>query len=151
MRGVPAWPAFDGETMKKAWIFAAGMVLSLHAAAGELRIDTFDHDKIGIEGGQCTFEDRAHKNVLSTDWIEYFWIKVDGRMVKLAGRQTDAVIERQQKARIWRQTVTGSGLTLVIDLVETGEGEDAKGYKGTIEVRRGDDRKRIAVTADCGA
>ena len=137
--------------MKKAWMFAAGMVLSLHAGAGELRIDAFDHDKMGIQGAQCTFEDRAHKNVLSTDWVELYWLKVDGRMVKLVGRQTDAVVERQQKAKIWRQTVTGSGLTLVIDLVLTGEGEDAKGYKGTIDVRRGDDRKRIAVTAECGA
>jgi len=152
MRGMPAWPVFfDGKTMKKTWMCAAGMLVSLHAAAAGLRIDQFDHDKLNIQGGQCAFEDAGHRNVLSTDWVEVYWLKVDGKMVKLTGTQTDDVIEQQQKAKIWRQTVTGSGLTLVIDLKETGEGDDAKGYQGTIEVRRGADRKRIAVTAECGA
>ena len=151
MRGMPAWPVFDGKTMKNAWMFAAGMLVPLCAAAGELRIDRFDHDKLGIQGAQCTFEDRGHRNVLSTDWVELYWLKVDGRMVKLVGRQTDAEIERQQKSKTWRQTVAGSGVTLVIDLVLTGTGDDAEGYKGTIEVRRGNDRKRIAVTVECGA
>ena len=137
--------------MRKRWIAIACASFAMHAHAGSLQIGPFDPEKLNLEGSQCAFDNQAGRTVLASDRIEYFWLKIDGKMVKLTGRQTDAEIGRQLKAKRWRQVVTGQGVTLVLDLVETGRGEDVTGYKGRIEIRQGRESVRVFVDGDCGA
>ena len=137
--------------MKKRWIAIACASFAMHAHAGNLQIGPFDPDQLNLEGGQCAFDNQARQTVLASDWIENFWLKIDGKMVKLTGRRTDAEIGRQLKAKRWRQAVTGQGVTLVLDLVETGRGDDVTGYKGRIKLRQGKESVRVLVDGDCGA
>jgi hypothetical protein len=137
--------------MRKRWIAIACASVAMHAHAGNLQIGRFDPDKLNLDGSQCAFDDQARQTVLASDWVEHFWLKIDGNMVKLTGRRTDAEIGRQLKTKRWRQVVTGQGVTLVLDLVETGRGEDAKGYKGRIEIRQGKESVRVPVAGSCSA
>ena len=135
----------------KKWIAIACASFAMHARAGNLQIGSFDPDQLMLEGSQCAFDNQARQTVLASDWIEHFWLKIDGSMVKLTGRRTDAEIGRQLKAKRWRQVVTGQGVTLVLHLVETGRGEDATGYKGRIEIRQGKQSVRVSVDGGCSA
>jgi len=137
--------------MKTRWIAIACASFAMHAQARNLQIGSFDPDKLNLVGSQCAFDNQARQTVLASDRIDYFWLKIDGNMVKLTGRQTDAEIDRQLKAKRWRQVVTGQGVTLVLDLVETGRGEDVTGYKGRVEIRKGKESVRVFVDGDCTA
>jgi len=137
--------------MNTRWIFAAVLAFPVLAAAAGPQLDSFDPDQLHLDGSQCAFTNQARQTVLASDWVRTFWIKVDGKMIELASRQSDEEMQRQSAQKRWRDTLQAPGLTLELDLKKTGAGDDTAAYTGRIALKRGDAVTRIAVSGGCAA
>ena len=142
---------FEKDSMRKLVCLAVAALWVSSAAAQELRINRFDMDSLHLEGAQCDFTEKGNGTVLASDWLRKFWMNVDGKLIEFAGTKTDADFERDLKTKRWKERFQAGGITVTLDLKETGRGEDAKEFQGYMDVRRGASAKRIKVTADCGA
>lgn len=137
--------------MKNSFVFLAAIGAACTAGAANFHIDTFDADQLHIQGAVCEFHNKANGTVLAGDGVGKFWIKVDGKLIALAGHQTDAEASRAMETRHWREVFTSPDVTVAIDLVQNAWGEDVIGHKGTLEVRRKGVSKQIPVEGDCSA
>jgi len=137
--------------MKDTWIFTALLAFALPASAGNIEVASFDAAPLYGVGSNCEFGRQADKTLLASDWVDKFWMKVDGKIIQFTSHRTDADIERQLAAKRWHETLKAGDLTLDIKLSETGRGEDTVGYKGMIELKRAGTSTRIPVTGGCAA
>lgn len=137
--------------MKKYTLLVLAALWVSSAAAEELRINRFDMNSLHLDGSQCDFTEKGNGTVLASDWLTKFWMKVDGKMVQFTGTGSNADFERQLKTKRWKETFQAGGITVALDLTETGRGDDAAEFRGFVDVKRGSLVKRIKVTVDCGA
>ena len=137
--------------MRKLVCLAVAALWVSSAAAQELRINRFDMDSLHLEGAQCDFTEKGNGTVLASDWVTKFWMNVDGKLIQFTGTKSNADSERQLKTKRWKETFQAGGITVMLDLKESGRGEDMKEFQGYMDVRRGAAVKRIKVTADCSA
>jgi hypothetical protein len=119
-------------------------------SAQEFTVGYLEIDQPVIEGSQCAFSD-AHGIVLKSDWVKKIWLNINGTLIELDGTRTDAETISDTDNKQWRDTFGGNGITAVLDLKQTGTGDDASAYKGSLLVKRGRVQKRLVITGGCGA
>lgn len=136
--------------MKRILFFIAAVCSALSASAQTLKVDTFALDSLHLAGGHCQFGAR-HDTLLASDWDKKFWMKIDGKMIEFQSQKKDAEVESQLKSKRWRETLKADGVSIDLDLVETGRGDDSAAFRCHIDVTRGEVRKHILVVGGCGA
>lgn len=137
--------------MRKITIFTIAMLCAALASAQEPRISRFDVDSLHLEGAYCGFDQKGGGTVLASDWGKKFWMKIDGKMVEFAGTRSNSDIATQLAGKHWQETLTAKGITVILDLAETGRASDTAAFQGYIDVKRNMSVKRIAVDGGCGA
>jgi len=135
--------------MRKTVFFAA-VCFALSASAQTLRVDSFALDSLHLVGSYCEFS-AQRDTLLASDWIKTFWMKIDGKMVEFQSGKSDAEVEKQLKNKRWRETLKTDDITLLLNLVETGRGDDSVAFRGYIDVQRGGIKKHLLVVGGCGA
>jgi hypothetical protein len=140
----------SGTDMTRTLVFAAALLCALPVAAKPLQIDSVDLPSLHLEGSQCDFA-RQNSTVLASDWVDKLWMKIDGKMVEFTSTQTDTEIEQRLASKRWRETLKANGITVMLNLTETGRGDDSAAYRGCIEVERNGVTKRLPVTGGCAA
>ena len=115
-----------------------------------LKVDSFALESLHVEGSYCQFNSE-HNTFLASDWDRKFWMKIDGEMVEFQSRRSDPEVEAQVKSKHWRETLMAGGVTVSLDLTETGRGDDTAAFRGHIDVLRGTTRVRLWVAGGCGA
>lgn len=97
-------------------------------------------------GSQCEFRDRGGI-VIKSDWINRFWMKIDGRMIEFIAPKADGDGDLKK----WRADLSSQNVIVKFKLNRIRVGEDTATYKGSIIVIRDGIKKRIEITGGCGA
>jgi elongation factor P hydroxylase len=136
--------------MKRMVIFIATAGFALSTSAQALKVDSFALGGLHLVGRYCQFG-AQHNTLLASDWSGKFWMKIDGKMVEFQSQRNDVEMENQLKNRRWLETLKADGVSIHLDLVETGRGDDSAAFRGHVDVQRSSARKRLLVTGGCGA
>lgn len=136
--------------MKRTILFAATIFAATSVSGQTLKVDTFTLDSLQLEGSYCQFG-AQQAALLASDWDKKFWMKIDGKMLVFQSQKREAEVESQAKNKHWRETLNADGLTVRLDLIETGRGDDSAIFRGRVEVQRGSTTRRFAIAGGCGA
>ncbi len=123
----------------------------LTAAAGQLRVNRFNPEDLHLSGSQCSFDDAAEGTVLASDWVAKFWIKIDGKLVEFSSPESNADGARELANGRWRESMKANDIVLILDLQETGRGDDSATYHGYMQIQQRGTTRRIGIKGGCGA
>ncbi|MQA40360.1 hypothetical protein [Rugamonas aquatica] len=136
--------------MKRTIFLIAIAGFALPTSAQTLSIDSIAMDSLHVAGRYCKFG-AQRDTVLISDWNKKFWMRIDGKTVEFEGQKKDVEVESQLKNKRWHEVLKADEVTVYIDLVETGRGDDSASFRGTVDVQRGSVRKHFLVAGGCGA
>jgi hypothetical protein len=136
--------------MRKTVLFLVAVCWALPASAQAIKVDSVAPDSLHLVCSQCQLNAKQ-ETLLVSDWDKKFWMKIDGKVLEFQSVKTAAEVEAQLRNQRWRETLKAEDITVQLDLVETGRGEDTAAFRGYIDVHRNGVKKHLLVAGGCGA